>query len=151
MYILYVFSQSQTFYIFTSCMKQHFFFLLRNNVPNFNRNQATTNAQLPRSPSLLADLATGLLCSPLLFSAQLLCLMIAFGGLTVYLSSHCLCCTLCFDSGPWMSLFLYQLQFSLILNTSVRTCSLLASCRVIQLPTTPSQIKFLTYFCALTW
>lgn len=110
MYILYVFFQSQTFYIFMSHMKQYFFFLLRNKVLNCNRNQVTTNTQLPRSPSLLAELATGLLCSPLLFSVQLLCLILAFGGLTAYLSSHCLHQTLWF--WPLDESFLYQLQFS---------------------------------------
>lgn len=118
----------------------------------FRASTETRPRPMPSSPGVLPCLQISLLvlfCSPLLFSVQLLCIPLASQELTLYLGSPRLHCPLCFDPGPCVSI--YQLQFPPSLRISVRSCSLLALCRVIQLPTAPSQIKFLTYFCAPAW
>lgn len=118
----------------------------------FQASTETRPRPMPSSPGVLPCLQISLLvlfCSPLLFSVQLLCILLASQELTLYLGSPRLHCPLCFDPGPCVSI--YQLQFPPRLRISVRSCSLLALCRVIQLPTAPSQIKFLTYFCAPAW
>lgn len=146
MYILYVFFQSQTFYIFMSRMKQYFFFLLRNS-SELQQESGDNQCPAPQESSL----ACRACYRSALFSTTFFCPAVvphfSFWGVNNLPQQPLPSSNSGF--GPWMSLFFTSCSFPLILSTSVSTWSLLALCRVIQLPTTSSQINFLTYFCAL--